>query len=408
MKIAVIGGGIVGVSTANWLKKYGQKVTLYDRNEPGMEASFGNAGTFAKYANVPTNSSSFFYLFPYLLFNKNSPLFIKGKYFIRAIPWLTKYLSNCRPSKVRDTSEKLTTLLSRVDEGYDDLIKEANIEDLISRESIMYVWSSKMFYNSAKPDFATRAKTGINVEHLTHEQISEIEPNINNIFYKGALFEGSYFSKNPKQTTQRLHKLFLSKGGAYINENVIDININSLNKVEVVTNNSSNNFDKIIICAGIWSKKLASLFGDQVPLESERGYHISYKNFNPITHPVAWQERGTYFTPMNDGLRVAGVVEFAGLDREISTKVINFLSRSANQVFSEIPRHDNEWLGFRPSVPDSLPVVGQSKKNPYIYYCFGHQHVGWSLGGITGKLIAQEATANKTDIDLEPFSIGRF
>ena len=115
MKIAVIGGGIVGVSTANWLKKYGQKVTLYDRNEPGMEASFGNAGTFAKYANVPTNSSSFFYLFPYLLFNKNSPLFIKGKYFIRAIPWLTKYLSNCRPSKVRDTSKKLTTLLSRVD-----------------------------------------------------------------------------------------------------------------------------------------------------------------------------------------------------------------------------------------------------------------------------------------------------
>ena len=165
MKIAVIGGGIVGVSTANWLKKYGQKVTLYDRNEPGLEASFGNAGTFAKYANVPTNSSSFFYLFPYLLFNKNSPLFIKGKYFIRAIPWLTKYLSNCRPSKVRDTSEKLTTLLSRVDEGYDDLIREANIEDLISRESIMYVWSSKMFYNSAKPDFATRAKTGINVEH---------------------------------------------------------------------------------------------------------------------------------------------------------------------------------------------------------------------------------------------------
>ena len=118
--------------------------------------------------------------------------------------------------------------------------------------------------------------------------------------------------------------------------------------------------------------------------------------------------RDRYFTPMNDGLRVAGVVEFAGLDREISTKVINFLSRSANQVFSDIPRHDNEWLGFRPSVPDSLPVVGQSKKNPYIYYCFGHQHVGWSLGGITGKLIAQEATANKTDIDLEPFSIGRF
>jgi D-amino-acid dehydrogenase len=111
---------------------------------------------------------------------------------------------------------------------------------------------------------------------------------------------------------------------------------------------------------------------------------------------------------MNNGLRVAGTVEFAGLDREINRNVINFLSRSAKQVFPEISSHDNEWLGFRPSAPDSLPVIGQSKKNPYIYYCFGHQHIGWSLGGITGKLIAQEAIANKTDIDLTPFSVGRF
>ena len=127
MKIAVIGGGIVGVSSANWLTKYGQEVTLYDRTDPGAEASFGNAGTYAKYANVPTNSSSFFYLFPYLLLNKNSPLFIRGKYFPKVLPWLTKYLSNCRPSKVKYTSEKLTTLLTKVDEGYEDLFKEANI-----------------------------------------------------------------------------------------------------------------------------------------------------------------------------------------------------------------------------------------------------------------------------------------
>ena len=213
------------------------------------------------------------------------------------------------------------------------------------------------------------------------------------------------------QTTKSKEKFYeivstLTKSGTDVNVN--DTLCSQVSNRDTQLQEFSTNFDKIIICAGIWSKKLASLFGDQVPLESERGYHISYKNFNPITHPVAWQERGTYFTPMNDGLRVAGVVEFAGLEREISTKVNDFLSRSANQVFSDIPSHDNEWLGFRPSVPDSLPVVGQSKKNPYIYYCFGHQHVGWSLGGITGKLIAQEATANKTDIDLEPFSIGRF
>jgi glycine/D-amino acid oxidase-like deaminating enzyme len=102
------------------------------------------------------------------------------------------------------------------------------------------------------------------------------------------------------------------------------------------------------------------------------------------------------------------VVELAGLERELNQKVISFLSRAAKHVFPNLLGHDQEWVGFRPSVPDSLPVIGQSKKNPYIYYCFGHQHIGWSLGGITGKLIAQEATANKTDIDLSPFSIERF
>ncbi len=408
MKVAVIGAGIVGVSSANWLSKFGQEVTLYDKGEPGSEASYGNAGTYAKYANVPTNSSSFFYLFPYLLFHKDSPLFIRGKYFIKALPWLTKYLSNCRPSKVKDTSEKLTTLLSRVDEGYEDLFKDANIEHLISKESVMYLWSSKLFYKAAIPDFATRAKTGIDIQLLDHNEISDVEPELNNNFYKGALFNGSYFSKNPKETTLGLLKLLQSRGGKFLQEEVMDVKMNSSNKVEIITDKGKKEFDKVIVCAGVWSKKLAALFGDTVPLEGERGYHIAYNNFNPIKRPVAWQERGTYFTPMTDGLRVGGVVELAGLERELNQKVISFLSRAAKHVFPNLLGHDQEWVGFRPSVPDSLPVIGQSKKNPYIYYCFGHQHIGWSLGGITGKLIAQEATANKTDIDLSPFSIERF
>ena len=408
MKVAVIGAGIVGVSTANWLVKYGQQVTLYDRTEPGNEASFGNAGTYAKYANIPTNSSSFFYLFPYLLLHKNSPLFIRGKYFLKALPWLIKYLRNCRPSKVQDTTNKLTTLLSRMDEGYEDLFKDANIEHLIERKSVMYVWSSKIFYNSAIADFKTRAKTGVDIQMLSHNEISDIEPELNNIFYKGALFNGSYFSKNPKETTMGLLKLFQSRGGSYIKEEVTNINMYSNNQVNILTDKGSSKYDKIIVCAGVWSKKIAELFGDTVPLEGETGYHIVYNNFHKTKHPVAWQERGSYFTPMNDGLRVGGTVEFAGLERDLNKKIIAFLSRAAKQVFPELEHHDQEWAGFRPSVPDSLPVIGQSKKNPYIYYCFGHQHLGWSLGGITGKIIAQDVCTNKTDIDLEPFSIGRF
>lgn len=409
MKVAVIGAGIVGLSTANWLLKYGQDVTLFDKEDPGSQASFGNAGTYAKYANVPTNSSSFFYLFPYLLLNKNSPLFFRKKSMFKSLPWLYEYLKNCRPSKVMDTSEKLTALLSLVDEGYEELFKEADVNDLIARESILYVWTNRLFFNSAKQDFKTRAKTGVKIDILNKGDISDLEPNINNIFYKGATFEGSYFAKNPKKISERLFNLFKRKGGKFISENVENISFNDRDHVKINTQDKLYNFDRVVLSAGAWSKTLADRVGDKVPLASERGYHIVYPHpKDTINRPIAWQERGVYFTPMNEGLRAGGVVEFGGNSKEISANVINYLKRASTSVFPNLESHKTEWVGFRPSVPDSLPVIGQSEKNPYIYYCFGHQHIGWSLGGISGKLIAQEICANKTDIDLKPFSIGRF
>lgn len=409
MKVAVIGAGIVGLSTANWLSKYGQDVTLFDKEEPGTQASFGNAGTYAKYANIPTNSPSFFYLFPYLLLNKNSPLFFKRGKFIESMPWLLQFLKNCQQSKVRDTSNKLTSLLSFVDEGYEDLFNDVDIEKLISRESIFYVWSNKYFYNSASKDFETRERTGVKIEVINKNEINDIEPNINNIFYKGALFHGSYFAKNPKKISQRLLQLFIDKGGEFRKEKIEDITISESKDIQIYSSIDSYTFDRIVVCAGAWSKKLTNKLGENVPLASERGYHIMYSHpENSISRPIAWQERGVYFTPMQDGIRAGGVVEFGGNSLEISPNVINYLKRASKAVFPELDNHFSEWVGLRPSVPDSLPVIGQSKKNPYIYYCFGHQHIGWSLGGISGKLIAQEICANKTDIDLKPFSVERF
>lgn len=409
MKVAVIGGGIVGLSTANWLKKYGQDVILYDREDPGSQASFGNAGTYANYANVPTNSSSFLYLFPYLAANMNSPLFFKKNYFLKSIPWLLKYLFNSNSYKSKKVSDQLTLLLSSMNDGYSELFKEADVEEFLGRESTLYLWSTRFFYNSAKTDFETRSRTGSKIEILNHDDISDLEPNIKNFFYKGAIFHGSYYSKNPKKISEKLLQLFISKGGIFLKEDVVNISTRKDIKVEVETAGSKNHFDKIIICAGAWSNELSSMVGDHFPLESERGYHLMYKKEErKISRPVSWQERGTYFTPMNEGLRVGGVVEFGGKTKELNPKVINFLQRTAKSIFPDLKNHYSEWVGFRPSTPDSIPVIGQSPKNPYIYYCFGHQHVGWTLGGISGKLIAQEVSANKTDIDLKSFSPERF
>ena len=408
MKIAVIGAGIVGISSANWLQKYGQDVTLFDMNDPGSQASFGNAGTYARYANIPTNSSSFFYLFPYLLLNKNSPLFIRFKRLNKTLPWILNYLYNCRNSNVNTTTNNLTKLLSKMDDGYEELFKEAGVEPYLSRKAIMYGWSTKLFFNSAKKDFSKRERTGIKIQVLSHDEISDLEPNINNIFYKGALFEGSYFAKNPKKVSQLLINLFVNKGGIFKKEKVTNIENVEKSKLQIITGSTSEVFDRVIIASGVWSKSLVEATGDKVPLEAERGYHIVNPELKDIiSRPISWQERGTYFTPMEDGLRTGGIVEFGDTDYEENPKVINFLERALKSIFPQSNRPTQSWVGFRPSVPDSLPVIGQSSKNPYIYYCFGHQHIGWSLGGISGKLIAQKICANKTDIDLAPYSLER-
>ena len=409
MKIAVIGAGIVGISSANWLKKYGQDVTLYDMNDPGSQASYGNAGTYAKYANIPTNSSSYFYLFPYLLLNKNSPLFISLKRLNETFPWIIKYLSNCRNEKVNHTVQHLTTLLSHMDDGYEDLFNEANVENYISRESIMYGWSTKLFFNAAKRDFSKREETGVKITTLSRDDISDLEPNINNIFYKGALFEGSYFAKSPIKVSEALMKLFIKKGGKFKKEKVISIKKTETNQINIKTNSEETLHDRVVITSGVWSNDLLKHIGDKVPLEAERGYHLVNPELkNIVKRPISWQERGTYFTPMSDGLRTGGIVEFGALNETKNEKVLNFLNRTLKEVFPSADLPQKTWVGFRPSVPDSLPVIGQSPKNPYIYYNFGHQHIGWSLGGISGKLVAQQICANNTDLDLSPYSVKRF
>ncbi|MBH20563.1 MAG: FAD-dependent oxidoreductase [Rhodobiaceae bacterium] len=408
MKVAVIGAGIVGLSTANWLQNYNQETVLYDMNEPGSQTSFGNAGTYAQYANIPTNSPSFMYLFPYLLFSRNSPLFIKLKYFPKLLPWLYQFLKNSKRSKVNDTSDKLTVLLKMMENGYQDLFRDAECTKYLTKESILYLWSNKYFFSNAKKDFAKRMETGSKITILDKNQVSEIEPNIKNIFCGGALFEGSYFANDPKKISESLLKLFIDRGGLFKKEEVLDI-VSETNQITLKTTESTETFDKIVICAGIWSKNITAKIGENVPLEAERGYHLMYPELsNIIKRPISWQERGVYFTPMSNGLRTAGTVEFAGLSAIKSQNVINFLDKTTRSVFRDVKQPSESWLGFRPSVPDSVPVIGQSEKNPYIYYCFGHQHVGWTLGGISGKLIAQQMSANKVDIDLSPYSLKRF
>ena len=202
---------------------------------------------------------------------------------------------------------------------------------------------------------------------------------------------------------------FLKRGGKFKKQNVETINFSSNGNPIMKTNLNSYLFDKAVIACGAFSKKLTDQMGEKIPLDTERGYHVHFKGHDHLlSRPVIFLNRGFGITPMEQGLRVVGTVEFGGLDNPLSKKRILNLVNNAKYLFPELSEHHDEWLGFRPSLPDFLPVIGQSKNYKNLFYAFGHHHLGWTLGAITGKIIAGILAEENTNLNLTPYSSLRF
>ena len=207
----------------------------------------------------------------------------------------------------------------------------------------------------------------------------------------------------------KLFELFLKLGGKFKKENVLTINFSAKDKPIIKTNLNSYEFDKAVIACGAFSKKLTDQANEKIPLDTERGYHIHFKGYDHLlSRPVIFLNRGFGITPMEQGLRVVGTVEFGGLNNPLSKKRIINLVNNAKYLFPELSEHYDEWLGFRPTLPDFLPVLGPSKKYKNLFYSFGHHHLGWTLGAISGKIIAGMIAGENTNLDLSPYSSLRF
>ena len=177
----------------------------------------------------------------------------------------------------------------------------------------------------------------------------------------------------------------------------------------IKTDFNEHKFEKSVIACGAFSKKLTDQLGENIPLDTERGYHVHFKGKDKLLRrPVIFLDRGFGMTPMNQGLRAVGTVEFGGLQNPISKKELIILLNCAKELLPELGSHDDEWLGFRPTLPDFLPIIGPSKKNENIIYAFGHQHLGWTLGAVTGKIVSGILSNEKTNLDLSAYSSSRF
>jgi len=258
-------------------------------------------------------------------------------------------------------------------------------------------------------EIKTRNDLGIRQKILNVKEILDLEPNIKPVFTGGCYYDYAYHARDPHGILKKIFELFLKRGGKFLRENVVSLKQLNEKETLIKTNKKDYKFEKSVIACGAFSKKLTDQLGENIPLDTERGYHVHFKGMeNLIKRPIIFLDRGFGMTPMNQGLRAVGTVELGGLNNSISKKRIQYIVNCAKELLPQLKTHQDEWLGFRPTLPDFLPVIGPSKKNKNIIYAFGHHHLGWTLGAVTGKIVAGLLANEKTNLDLSPYKSSRF
>ena len=408
--IIVIGAGIVGVSTAIWLQRSGFKVTIIDQKGPATGASHGNAGILAASSIIPVPNPSLIKKLPFYLLSKDSPVFFKMSYLPKMFPFLISYLSKSNLREVNKYAERMTPLIFDTVCQHKSLAKGTGAEKFISYQDYCFGYETEKNFLNDKKVWKLRQKHGLPFEVVNGNEFSNFDP-----FYKD-LFDVIVKCKNhgkindPGLYVKTLCDHFLSQGGELIISKVNDISSKNLNDVIVKIESDSLIANKIVVATGAWSKKILKKFKIKMPLESERGYHVEYlePNFYPKV-PMMLTSKKFVITPMDGRIRVAGLVEFAGLKTLKRKPPLNLLKNNIKDLFPNLKYKEKiEWLGHRPALVDSLPMLGYLDKNKQILVAFGHQHLGLTAGAKTGRIVSDLIIGNDIKLKISNYRPNRF
>ena len=405
-EIAVIGAGVVGLAIAEALVTQGHEVVLIDPEPPGSGASYGNAGTIADYAVLPVGTPDVLKSLPSLLFDRNSPLAIRRGALFALAPWLTRFAVQSRPSAAKRNAMAIATLLSGARGLWQDLALRAGGEDLLHQDGCLYLYQNAKAFRAAGADMDFRRSLGVAVDLIGSAELAQLEPNLPEMA-GAAYFSGAAFLSDPGAMMQCLTQATLRHAGLL------------KGKVERMTRHFEGillegpgcrvRAKKVIVAAGAHSRALAAMAGDKVPLDTERGYHLEWEMPTPLLNrPACPTARGFYLCPMTGRLRVAGTVELGGLTAPPSQHRLDRLLEGARQIFPDLPEPTTSWMGFRPSLPDSLPVIGPSRGGAEVIHAFGHGHIGLTLAPITGRIVADLVRGATPEVDITPYLPTRF
>jgi D-amino-acid dehydrogenase len=406
----VIGAGVAGLSTALYLQRSGIAVAVIDPLPPAGGASFGNAGLLSPDTAVPIALPGMLRKVPGWLSDPLGPLSIRPSYFPRALPWLLRWLEAGRLQRVLAISDAMRALHRDSLSCWQELLGPALYRELIRPVGQVHVWEGDAESPSAAIERQVRERHGIRTETLTADDLRQMFPGIAREVTRGLLTPGNGFTVSPQRSVQMLGELFRQEGGVLINERAMKLIPREAGGWMVMTNIANRDADHVVVAAGAWSRQLLDPLGIKVALETERGYHAML--FSPEvmpTLPISNKTRSFGVTPMEDGLRVAGTVEISGLDAPPNEERAKVLVQHAKRMFPALRGEQvRYWMGFRPSTPDSLPILGAAPGRPGLHLVFGHGHFGMTGGPPSGRLVARLLTGQSPGIDPAPYAAQRF
>jgi D-amino-acid dehydrogenase len=408
-RVIVIGAGIVGTCCALELRKKGFEVTLVDPVPPGESCSFGNAGVLASWSCVPMSMPGTLAKVPRWLFDPEGPLSIRPSYLPRLAPWLLRFISAGRAARIPAAADALIAINGPTMGLYKELTKEAGAPELIRDSAHLQVSRDPGYFDLNDLEWRLRRERGATLTPLAGGEIREIEPEIAPDYTSGVMVAAQGYTTNPGRLVKVLAEYFQRLGGALRQTEVRRLRPQP-SGVRLETDSGEMSADALVVAAGAWSARLAAQIGVKIPLEAERGYHVTFAEPG-IAPRSTVAEAGRLFiaTAMEPGLRVAGTAEFAGIEAAPDWRRARVLGRIVKQLF---PRLDtsrpSEWMGRRPALPDSLPVIGPAPTAAKVFFAFGHGHTGLTAAPMTARIVAGMVAGEPLNLDVRPYRATRF
>ncbi len=409
MRIAVIGSGIIGSATAHALLDEGHEVVLIDPRGLGEGASKGNAGWIAHMDVLPLASPKAWRNLPRWLADPLGPLSIQPRYLPKITPWLLRFIAASQPARIQSSTRAIIALNKLALPAWERRLRALGLEHCLHKRGILSVWSNEHAYRAAAPVIDLQSKHGIAVEMLDRNRLRREEPALGHGVVAGAIYEAGCHVGDPHGVTVAFGEAALGRGARLLRRPATRIQAQP-HAVAVHLDGESIDFDRVVIAAGAWSKPLADQLGDRIPLDTERGYNATFAAGTlGLSRPVMFEGQGFVTTPLDSGDRVGGAVEFAGLQAPANMARVDAILRRLQPLLPDANLSGGErWMGFRPSIPDSLPVIGAARRDRRVLYAFGHGHYGLTQATATADLVAALVAGRPAPLDLGPFSPQRF